>query len=89
MPKFCPKCKKSKEVKEFYYFKGKPKIPCKECKFKYNKEYIQKTGGIVLKRYHQSKKGKKAVNEASRRAYENHKEKWIARAKARYAVTKE
>lgn len=37
-------------------------------------------------KYSKTEKGKRAILEASKRAYIRHKEKWVARAKLRYAV---
>ena len=36
--------------------------------------------------YRKNRRGKEAENKASKRAYQNHKYKWQARAKLRYAV---
>lgn len=79
---YCNYCKKEKEkvytVKAYTVKSGKKhtrKI-CSDC----HKEKI--------KNYASTTKGKKAINEASKRAYMKHKVKWIARAKARYAVKK-
>ena len=38
------------------------------------------------RKYRESAHGKAAINRASRKAYINHREKWIARSKAQYAV---
>ena len=39
------------------------------------------------KKYRKTKSGQKVGLEASKRAYIRHKEKWLARAKLRYAIT--
>jgi hypothetical protein len=41
-----------------------------------------------IKKYSTTEKGKKALNKSSHKMYIKHKEKWIARAKTRYAISK-
>lgn len=62
------------------YYPKVSHLQCKKCYIESRKEYLHG--------YHKSEGGKKAVNKASKKAYINHKEKWIARAKARYAIQK-
>ncbi len=82
----------------------KIKIPrvCKICKIMLNKEnsYYPKATDLLCKKhyiekntpYYEKRKttesGRASLNRASMKAYVNHKEKWVARAKARYAVSK-
>ena len=54
--------------------KGKKRYLCREC----NTE--------KFKRIRRKKSNLESIARASRRAYEKHREKWLARAKARYAV---
>lgn len=76
-------------------------IKCRRCKKDYpeNQVTVWKQGSArtltsicricVTKKareYRATEKGRKAILEASRRAYIKHKDKWIARAKANYAV---
>ncbi len=79
MIKECKICKIPLNPSNSYY----PKTTNLLCK----KHEAERTKGNT-KKYHTSAKGKKATSEASKRAYIKHKEKWIARAKARYAVKK-
>ena len=81
MSRICTKCKESKKSIEFYPYKDR----CKKCILA---DSSRKNSKTYTGKYFKTKKGKNAVNEASKRAYQNHKEKWIARAKARYAITK-
>ena len=84
--KRCWKCKTEKNKTEF----GKDSRQanglsscCIECNRILSKE--QKANGYSSG-YAKTEKGKDSINRASKRAYQNHKHKWLARAKARYAV---
>ena len=74
----CCKCKKEYPKDMVYSTKqthfNTRQHSCKSCKTE-----------ATTKRRHEGKR-KKSELEASKRAYQNHKVKWIARAKIRYAV---
>jgi hypothetical protein len=82
MLKICTKCKIGKDISEYFWHSRFKKYTtrCKKC------TGLGSRKGI--KTYSLTPKGKKAVNEASGRAYIKHRDKWIARAKARYAIKK-
>lgn len=84
MLKICKGCKIEKPQDEFYWDAGNNHFfaRCKKCIVK----GMLKSG--VWKKWAQSPKGKKSLQEASRRARIKHKEKWIARTKARLAILK-
>lgn len=86
MLKTCKKCNKSMNIKYFHWDKTNEnyKSMCKPCYRVFNKKITSK----AIKKYSLTNKGKNAIASASKKAYINHKEKWIARAKARYAITK-
>ena len=79
------------------------KLKCKECHkyFPPDKVYSWKQTGTEQRQnachkcvkdkqsaYRKTQKGREAESRASKRAYLKHKHKWIARAKARYAIKK-
>lgn len=70
----CSRC--HKESEHVYTWKNGKYLTskCRECNTKDKHKYFGTKGG------------KKIALEASRKAYEKHKEKWLARAKVRYAV---
>lgn len=85
--KFCKICKV--ELTDDNRYKSEGNLLCKEHAkqrvadwSRRNKETFHKR----MKRYHTSEKGKKAVNEASKRALKKFPEKWAARGRLRYAV---
>ena len=79
MLRACKKCKLLKEDKDFYPVNGKDgrlRPRCKQC--------LRKD----IRKWQKTERGSETLRRASTKAYENHKEKWVARAKARYAIIK-
>lgn len=76
------------KIKECYYcHKKEGKLYSLRNTTTRGKDYIcQVCNTKKMKRYRSTLKGKKAVSDASKRAYIKHREKWIARAKARFAI---
>lgn len=73
----CQKCHSKKDLnKSSVTSSGNQQYICRKC----NRER--------MRAYFATDKGKIKANTATRKAYINHKEKWIARAKARLAITK-
>ena len=72
----CAICKKSFPRNQVYArnYPPFPEYYCRGCNTKH------------VATYRATAKGKKAINEASKRSYIKNKEKWLARSKARYAV---
>lgn len=85
----CVRCKQEKPRSNFYL--NQTNRLCKSCRIKLSAE-VKKNNVLAskeyVKRYSLTEKGKKAISEASKRAFIKHREKWLARAKARYAVSK-
>ena len=81
MLKQCEKCKKMYHGSTRFLYIGKASggkkyYVCRECNTKRKA------------RYRKTENGRRTENEAVRRARKKHKVKWLARAKARYAVKK-
>lgn len=81
MSKKCREC--SVELTKENSFYPNPKSPLCKKHYNYSAKAIENR-----KKYAESAKGKLARTKASKEAYIKHKEKWIARAKLRYAVSK-
>ena len=88
----CYSCKVEKDITKFVSDKSHSlghKYLCLSCNSgKFIEYYLlhRKKLNEERKKYSKTEKGKDVINRASKKAYKNHTQKWIARAKLRYAV---
>lgn len=87
----CIKCRKTKETTDYYKMSsGRLRKKCKSCYtnqvLNWQKKLPPNTLRGYIKKYSQTPKGKRAINQASRIASKKFPEKWKARSELRYAV---
>jgi len=69
---WCPKCSQHKNIDNFYFFKGSPKRPCKDCKINYQNQFYQenqKDIEIYRKNYYQENRDDIITNQLIRDGY--------------------
>ena len=89
--KKCTGCKKVKPIDSFYYsnFYKRYLAKCKSCELALRYAYYRKNKKHIVKRekiYNTTETRKLLRNENDKRMYRKFRDKWLARAKLRYAV---